>query len=290
MRSYLKLILSMLIWGSLALFVAPLPYSSAEIVLWRIVLGFLSLTLIFIMGKRRLHRDPPKKYGLRLLLTGVVMGLNWMALFEAYRYVDISIATLAYYCAPIFVMLGSVLLYHEKFTPAKLAGMAAAVAGMIIVTGAQLGGSDPLRGILLGLLSASLYACVTLSNKGVQGLSGLEITITQLLGAFLVVCPWVLLTHTGSWNFPGGIDLLRLLTLGLIHTGLALFLYFSSIQELSAQTVALCSYIDPAFALLFAALFLHESLTPKQLIGAVLILGGALLGELPGKHSRKGTV
>ena len=65
-----------------------------------------------------------------------------------------------------------------------------------------------------------------------------------------------------------------------MNTGLAYVLYFSGLQKLPAQSVALISYIDPVSALVFSALLLHETMTPVQIIGAVLIIGGAILGEL----------
>ena len=73
---------------------------------------------------------------------------------------------------------------------------------------------------------------------------------------------------------------LRLLLIGLVNTGLAYVLYFSGLQKLPGQSVALISYIDPVSALVFSALILHESMTVLQIIGAVFIIGGAMLGEL----------
>ena len=113
-------------------------------------------------------------------------------------------------------------------------------------------------------------------------LSGLEMTIIQLFGAALVIIPYTFITHSGEWlNFAseGGI---YAILVGLLHTGVALFLYFSAIQELPAQTCALCSYIDPASALIFAAVLLGDVLSPLQWIGALMILGGAAVGEILG--------
>lgn len=66
----------------------------------------------------------------------------------------------------------------------------------------------------------------------------------------------------------------------MVNTGLAYYLYFSAMQQLPGQTVALLCYIDPLTALLLSAVFLHEHLLPLQIAGAVLILGGACLGEM----------
>ena len=147
--------------------------------------------------------------------------------------------------------------------------------GMVIVNGVTAEGSDPVRGIFFGLLAALLYCCVTLSNKMVHDLSGLEITIVQLIGAAIVMVPYVLLSQGFGPPVYGWKDVVFMLALGIVHSGFALLIYFSSMQHLPAQTVALCSYVDPASALFFAAIFLGDRLSILQWLGAVLIIGGA---------------
>lgn len=287
MKSYIKVILSMLIWGTLPIFVAGIPCSSPEIVMWRIIFGMIFLAAVFALTKNKSGKEMYKKLAPKLLFTGILMGLNWVALFEAYRWVNVSIATLTYYLAPIIVMIASVFLFKEHAGIAKILGTISAVMGMIIVTGVNVGGADPIKGIVLGLISAVCYSCVTLINKTTKGLSGLEMTILQLAGAAIAMIPYNLFTHDGPWLNLMSTGGLLAITVGLVHTGIALFLYFSAIQELPAQSVALCSYIDPASALIFAAIFLGDVLSPLQIIGAIMILGGAAIGEIFGNRSKK---
>lgn len=287
MKSYSKVILPMLIWGTLPIFVSKIPLSSAEIVMWRIIFGFAFLALIFLFTKNKAEKEVYKKLSPRLIFTGMLMGANWVVLFEAYRCVDVSVATLVYYMAPVFVMAASVFLFKEKAGLIKILGMSAALIGMFIVTGVNMGGADPARGMMLSLASAILYASVTLMNKITKGLSGLEMTIIQLIGAALVVIPYTVVTHQGPWlNIASEAGIFTII-IGLVHTGIALYLYFSAIQELPAQSVALCSYIDPASALFFAAIFLGDVLSPFQIFGALLILGGAAIGEILGNNREK---
>ena len=282
MKSYAKLIASMLIWGTLPIFVTNIPCSSAETVMWRIIFGTAFLLLVFVFAKNKSDKAMYKKWTPKLIFTGFFMGANWVFLFEAYKWVDVSIATLTYYMAPIIVMIASVFLFKETAGKFKILGTAAAIAGMVIVTGVNVGGLDPMKGILYGLASAVCYASVTLLNKSTKGLSGLEMTIIQLIGAALAIIPYNFLTHTGPWLDLASEAGVYAILVGLLHTGVALFLYFSSIQELPAQSVALCSYIDPASALIFAAVLLGDVLSPIQWVGAIMILGGAAVGELFG--------
>ena len=272
----------MLIWGTLPIFVTKIPCSSAETVMWRIIFGTAFLLVVFAFTKNKSDKVMYKKWTPKLIFTGFFMGANWVFLFEAYKWVDVSIATLTYYMAPIIVMIASVFLFKESAGKFKVIGTAAAIAGMVIVTGVNVGGLDPMKGILYGLASALCYASVTLLNKSTKGLSGLEMTIIQLIGAAIAIIPYTFITHSGEWlNLTSEAGIYAIIV-GLVHTGVALFLYFSSIQELPAQTCALCSYIDPASALIFAAVLLGDALSPIQWVGALMILGGAAVGELFG--------
>ena len=284
--AYIRVILSMLIWGTLALFVKNIAYSSAEIVLARIIFGLFFLIAAYLFTKKKSPKENIRRNIPRLLVSGACMGFNWMCLFESYRWVDVSIATLCYYMAPVFVVLGSLLFFRQKLNLMRALGIAAALAGMLITTGAVMGGADPTKGVIFALASAVLYASVTLFVKSAKGLSGLEITIGQLVGALAVILPYVLLTHEGPWRAPQATELASMATLGLVHTGVALYLYFSAVQVLPVQSSALLSYIDPLSALAFAAAFLGESMSGMQWIGAALILGGALFGELMGSKKR----
>ena len=77
-----------------------------------------------------------------------------------------------------------------------------------------------------------------------------------------------------------------LLVVGVVHTGLAYLLYFGSMETLPSQTLAILSYIDPVVAVLLSALVLREPLGWTGIAGAALILGAALVSELPEKEKK----
>ena len=133
-------------------------------------------------------------------------------------------------------------------------------------------------GLLTAIVSALFYASLIAFNKRIVRTSGLQTAAIELDVAFIVVLIYVLLT-SGLPHLHKA-DLPYIAAIGLINTGLAYLLYFSGLQKLSGQSVALISYIDPVSALVFSALLLHEAMTPVQLLGAVLIIGGAMFGEL----------
>ena len=65
----------------------------------------------------------------------------------------------------------------------------------------------------------------------------------------------------------------------ILNTGIGCYLYFSSIGNLPVQTVAICGYLEPLSAVVFSVLFLREILLPIQVLGAVLVIGGAVFAE-----------
>ncbi len=280
MKSYSKIIIAMLIFGSIGLFVQAIPLSSQEIVAVRTLLGSAFLLCLLALEKQKIHWLTLKKNLPLLILSGAAMGCNWLFLFEAYRYTSISIATLVYYCAPLLVLLLSSILLKEALTPYKLMGVFMAIVGMFLVNGGGISGINPTNGLLYGFLAALFYAALMICNKWIKGLNSLHITLVQLIVAAIILLPYALFTHQGSWQIPQGTAILAILAIGIVHTSIACYLYFSAMQELPAQSVALCSYIDPFSALLFSAFFLGERLSLIQMIGAVFILGGACFGEL----------
>jgi drug/metabolite transporter (DMT)-like permease len=105
--------------------------------------------------------------------------------------------------------------------------------------------------------------------------------------ASLVSAPYVYTKENFDFARLNGQSLILILILGIIHTGLAYFLYFGAIKELKGQTIAVLSYIDPISAVIIAAILLGESMTFMQMIGGVLILGATFLSEKIGNRKQK---
>lgn len=280
-KSYVALIGSMLIFGTLGVVRRYVPLSSAMLALCRGALGSVFL-LIFVLVRGGKLKLPERKATLWLVLTGAIMGLNWMLLFEAYSYTTVAAATMCYYMQPTIVILLSPLVLRERLSGRKLACAAAAIIGMLFVSGVLSGGIGQvrdIRGIAFGLGAAALYAAVIILNKKVVVEDIYAKTVIQLAGAALVMIPYVLLTEGVPELTLTAADIGMVLLVGIVHTGITYALYFGSMQRLKAQTVAVMSYIDPVFALLLSAAVLHESLTPLGIAGAVLIIGSAVISE-----------
>ena len=284
-KAKLKLLSAMGIFGTIGVFIKYIPLPSATIAFARGLLGVLFLALVMLLTRKKLNVPEIKKNFLLLVLSGGAIGVNWVLLFESYRYTSVATATICYYLAPLFLLLASPLL-GERLTARKIKCISAALIGMVFVSGVTQGPIptvSELRGILLSVGAAVLYASVMFMNKKMSPIGAYEKTIVQL-GASAVVI-FIYLLFSGNLSAPtlSPVQWVLLITVGILHTGVAYALYFGSMKDLSAETVALFSYLDPVIAIFLSAFLLGEPITLSGIIGAVLILGSALYSELPSK-------
>ena len=274
---------SMLIFGTIGLFRRSIPFPSSLIAASRGLIGTLFLLLFLKLTHQKLSWSSIKKNLIPLILSGTLMGFNWILLFESYNYTSVAVSTVCYYMAPIFVILAAPVLFNEKLTKRKIFCSLAALFGILLVSGifkTSFTGIQELKGILLGLMAAVLYASVILINKKLKDIESFDRTVLQLGTSASVLLPYTFMTENMT-DIPVSISILSLLLIvGIIHTGAAYILYFHSMKSLNTETIALYSYIDPMSAILFSAVFLHEAMTIIEIIGMILILGAALISEL----------
>jgi len=278
----LMLIVSMATFGTLGLFVRHIQVSSGELALYRAIIAAIMIGVyLFITGNKipfkSIKRDIPF-----LLLSGMAMGINWILLFEAYKYTTVSVATLSYYFAPVIVTLVCPILFKEKMTPKQIICFVMSTLGIVMITGVgdtSTSGTH-IIGIIFGLGAAIFYACVILINKFIKGVEGLHRTFLQFVAAIIILVPYVAATSGVNLRLLNGIGWGALLVVGVVHTGITYCLYFSSLKELPGQKVAILSYIDPLVAIIISVTLLGESMTVMQAIGGALILGFTLWNEV----------
>ena len=283
----MSLILAMIIFGTIGIFRKYIPLSSGIVAWVRGVLGVAFLLIFIKMKKINMDWNSIRAHLKILLISGGLIGMNWVLLFESYRYTSVAVATLCYYMAPIFVMTVSPFVLKEKMTVKKAVCVFVALLGMVFVSGVLDGGiSDlsELKGILFGLGAAAFYATVIMMNQKLKKVPTYDKTIMQLGTAAVILIPYILLVEDLATVTLTPLIIIMLIIVGVVHTGIAYALYFGSMNELRAQTVALFGYIDPIVAIILSALFLKEPMTVDSAIGAVLVLGATMISELPEKR------
>ncbi len=278
MKGKLSMVISMVIFGTIGIFVEFIGLPSGFIASFRGIVGALLILLAMLVKGVKPNFKALKKKLWLLILSGSFIGFNWILLFESYRHTGIPVATVCYYTAPLIVTALSPFVLKERITPKQIACIFVALAGIVAVSGVLQGGSTKLLGVALGLGAAVLYACVVLMNKFMGEVPAYEKTAIQLGSAGLVALPYALLTST---NITFGAKAVALLfVVGIVHTGVAYLLYFDSIKKLKAQTVAVLSYIDPASAIILSAIVFAKMPKGYELVGALLIMCAAFFSEI----------
>ena len=278
------IIIAMATFGTLGPFVRNIAVSSGELAMYRAVMAAVLLSGYLAATKQPLKLKQIFRELPLLLISGMAMGINWILLFEAYKYTTVSVATLSYYFAPVIVTVICPILFHEKLTLKQIICFIMSTVGLVLITGiGEIGGGRDLIGILLGLGAAVFYAAVVLLNKFIKNVEGIHRTFLQFLAAVITLLPYVLMTSGVTLGSMNGIGWANLLIVGLIHTGVTYCMYFSSLKELPGQKAAILSYIDPLVAVLISVTVLGESMTVWQIVGGALILGFTLWNEISPK-------
>ena len=278
-KSIRMYILSMAVFGTLAPFVRRISVSSGELALYRAILGAALIGLYLLIRRENPFSAKLRREILLLLLSGGAMGINWILLFEAYRFTTVSTATLCYYFAPVIVTILSPVLFREALTPRQILCFLMAALGLVLITGVE--GRGSLTGILFGLGAAVFYAAVILLNKYIRSTAGIQRTFLQFLAAIVTLIPYVAATGGVTLSRLDSTGWMCLLVVGILHTGITYCLYFSSLKALPGQRAAILSYIDPLVAVLISVTVLREPMTWQQALGGGLILGFTLWNALP---------
>ena len=285
----LNLIISMAIFGTVGIFVRYVGMPSGFVAMVRGFVGVAFILLWMLFTRKRIDLSAIKSNLLLLILSGVFIGVNWIFLFEAYRFTTVATATLCYYMAPVFLIIIAPIFLKERITPVKAVCVLVSIVGMFFVSGAVDNGlptGDDALGIIFGLLAAVFYTSVIVLNKKLRDIDPYNKTAVQLFFAALAVLPYVIFAEEISPSMFGALPVVMLLIVGIIHTGLAYVLYFGSLSGVSAQSVSIYSYIDPILAVVLSALLLSEPMSLYGIIGAVMILASTLVASLDFKKQK----
>lgn len=269
---------SLLLFGFNGIVASHIPLDSTHIVLLRSLLGSMSLLAFFFLSGHRVSFTGRGQDVLLICLSGAAMGASWMLLYEGYQRIGVATASLLYYCGPVIVMALSPLFFREKLTYVKLISFSAVCAGIVLINGLS-GEALNVIGCICGIGGAVFYAVMLILNKKARSVDGMENSLLQMLSATATTVLFLLCREQLSFSVTEGRVWLWILLLGLVNTGFGCWCYFSAIGALPVQTVAVCGYIEPMSAVVFSALLLREHMTLPQLLGAVLIVGGALFAE-----------
>lgn len=277
-RDFLKYLGGLLLFGSNGIVASGILMPSSQLVLVRTLIGcaLLGAAVLLVRPARSATKHPREL--LLLVVSGIAEGAAWLFLYEAYGEIGVGVTTLVFYCGPVIVMALSPFVFKTRLTAPMLAGFGIVILGMLLVNGNALQGGKTPWGLFCAGMSAVMYAAMIVCNKKAPHVQGLENAAIVLFSTLATVAVFIGAT-SGFALDPRGQDIPAILFLGLANTGLGALLYFSAVGKLPVQTVSICGYLEPLFAVVLSAAVLGEVFGPPQVLGAVCIIGGAVLGE-----------
>ena len=208
----------------------------------------------------------------------VVIGLG-VAAYQALWFASIPLAgaavstVVALGLAPVVVTAWEALRTRRTPSPGRLATIAVAVAGLLLVAGVDAGtGTAPAAGVLLAVASGLTYAAVTvLGRHAAPRMAPLVLTTATTTVGALGLLPLTVLTGPVATTAP--VSLLALGHLGVVTMAGGYLLLYAGLRTASAGTAAVATLLEPATAAVLAVLLLGESLPAHGMVGVVLILG-----------------
>lgn len=276
----IKLTLVMIIWGSLGVFTRAVPLSALNLAFLR---AFIALPVLFLAMKMKKSNNIVelslyKPY----IVSGVLLGFGWLTLFYGFKHTSISSAVIIYNMCPVYVMLTAPLILKEKITKSQIVVIFISFLGLFMIVGHNILEGYGYMGMVLSGLSGMIYATIILINRSIKNrINNRNATFLQILIAMFVLLPFVII----DGNIVGVVDLdakamIFTILLGILHTGVAYTLYFSVYEHMKSVEIVTYSYLEPLFGIMFSVLFVGETLTFIQIIGAILILGSTYIGEM----------
>ncbi|MDF2615194.1 MAG: putative permease [Clostridia bacterium] len=282
MKSKIYFILSMMIFGTIGVFVRYINLPSSIIALIRGFIGSLFLLGVLILTKQNISWQNIRKNLPALLFSSFALGANWIFLFEAYKHTTIANAALSYYFAPVFVIVMSPIVLKEKISLKNVVYIGTSLLGLFLIV-QNSGNSDTeynhLLGIFYGVIAAAFYAALMLSNKFVHNMTNLETTLLQLSFAAIILVPYVFIKEDINLFQMSAFSLVYIIILGVVHTGVGFYLFFSGMKGLKGQSIAALSYVDPITSLLASVIIFNENMTLIQILGTILLLGSTFLSQ-----------
>lgn len=275
----MKLILVMIIWGSLGVFTRSIPLSAVSLAFLR---ALIALPVLFAVMKLK-KSDNVQWVQLRpYFISGILLGFGWLTLFYGFKHTSISSAVMIYNMCPVYVMIAAPLILKETISKIQIAVILISFLGLFLIVGHNLVEGYESLGLMLSAVSGMIYASIVLINRSIEVRADIHTaTFIQIFTAMLVLLPFAVI----GGNLPAVASLdaraaAFTILLGVLHTGLAYTLFFSLYAHMKSVDIVSYSYLEPLFGILFSVIFIGETMTLPQMIGGTLILGSTYIGEL----------
>lgn len=278
-NGYIFAALAAAFYGTNPLFAVPL-YSSMDpvsVLLFRYLLGIPLLAAIIVSRADRLL--PHTREVFPLALSGVIISISSLTLYEAYRYMNAGLASTLLFMYPVLTSLLMTLFFHEKFRRITGICLLLTSAGLYLLMQPAQGASTNVTGFALIFVSSLTYAVYLVMVKVSRVLPlipALRSLLWQLLFGGLVFV--TVLVGEGGLLLPKTLFTWgNLAALAVFPTVLSLLFTLRAIASIGPTPTAIFGALEPVTAVSLSLLFLGESITAREILGGCLIVLATLL-------------
>ena len=278
------------LWGSMGLFVRKLNavgLYALDIVQVRVLTSTMFIGLYMLLFAR-------EKFRVRIrdlwcfAGTGIVSLLlfSW-CYFSGMRVASLSVMAVLLYTSPAFIMLLSVVLFHEKLTRRKLLALGMTFAGCCLVSGLGSADAVPVQGLLLGLGAGFFYALYSIFSRYAieRGYDSWTITFYTFVFCMLGGGAFANWGQVAAALTTDGTVIWYILAMGLLNGFLAYILYTKGLEGMESSRAGIIASIEPVVGTIIGTAVFHEPLGLAGICGIALVLGGIVV--LSGKKSVK---
>ncbi len=270
-RGLIEMVSATLIWGSTPIVGILSNLPSPVFVFFRVLFAF-PFIFYFSIKKAGLKEFFALKPFWPLLISGVFLALNWIFFFWALNITTISTVVVLYYIGPIVSLILAVLFLKEKFNRYILIAVFLAIIGVVVSNCDN--GFKFNFGVFIAFLAGVSYGFLGFFSKiATIYHRAISVTAWQILISIFLTMPFLFFY---DFNFSLKTFIIVLVA-GIIHTALALFLWYDSLNYISVSIASILQYFDIFFAMIFG-LFIGQVPNFNQIIGGVLIAIAGIVG------------
>ena len=277
----IELNLSLLIMSVTTLFPKLINLPVHYIIFGRSAIAAAVLYIFLKLFKKR-NFYPNKTTYIILILTGVLLGLHWLTLFQSIQVSSVSIGIISFFTYPVITIFLEPLFFKNKLQFLDFILSIFVIIGVYLIVPKFEFSNTATQGVIWGIISAFFFALRNIISKEVLNTHPAEeVMMFQLIISALFLVPIIFIFDTNM--SITGYNIVKIIILGVFFTAIPHTLLIRSLSGLSPKTVSILSSLQPFFCVIIAIIFLGESPNYQIILGGVFIVSAVLMETIRSK-------
>ena len=275
-KGYILAAISAATYGMNPLFALPLYAGGMDLFSVLFFRYLFAIPILAVMLKLRRRDFSVKKNDIiPLLILGVLFAMSSITLFSSYNHMDAGIASTILFVYPIMVAVIMFIFFKEKISKMTMACIAVAMIGIVLLC--KSGGESvvSIKGVMFvfgSALSYSIYI-IYINKSRIKGMATIKVTMYVLTVGWIIFAVRALIlgeltmpSHE-QWYLWGNI-----IALSIFPTIVSLICTTEAIQCIGSTPTAILGVLEPVTAVFFGVVIFGEALTPRIILGLILVI------------------